>query len=50
MRHSGFLKTYHRVKKELFSKGVKSDVGMFVVECLFCRQNMVETVKTPSLL
>ena len=47
--HSGFLKTYHRVKKE-FWDGLKSDIQKFVVECLVCQQNKVETIKTPGLL
>jgi len=33
-RHSGFLKTYHKVKKELFWDGLKSDIQNFVAECL----------------
>jgi hypothetical protein len=48
--HSGFLKTYHRVKKDFFWDGLKTDVQRFVVECLVCQQNKVETIKTPSLL
>ena len=32
--HSGFLKTYHRVKKEFFWDGLKSDIQKFVAECL----------------
>eukprot|EP00253_Pinus_taeda_P006305 PITA_06305 len=31
---SGFLKTYHRVKKEFFWDGLKSDIQKFVAECL----------------
>eukprot|EP00253_Pinus_taeda_P011086 PITA_11086 len=48
--HSGFLKTYHRVKKEFFWEGLNSDIQKFVAECLVCQQNKVETVKTPCLL
>ena len=48
--HSGFLKTYHRVKKEIFWDGLKSDIQKFVVECLVCQQNKVETIETPGLL
>ena len=48
--HSGFLKTYHRVKKEFFWDGLKSDIQKFVAECLVCQQNKFETIKTPSLL
>jgi hypothetical protein len=48
--HSGFLKTYHRVKKDFFGDGLKTDVQRFVAECLVCQQNKVETIKTPGLL
>jgi len=48
--HSGFLKTYHRVKKELFWYVLKSDFQKFVAECLVCQQNKSETIKTPGLL
>ena len=48
--HSEFLKTYHRVKKEFFWDGLKSDIQKFVAECLVCQQNKVETIKTPGLL
>jgi hypothetical protein len=46
----GFLKTYHRVKKDVFWDGLKNDVQRFMVECLVCQQNKVETIKTPGLL
>jgi hypothetical protein len=48
--HSGFLKTYHRVKKDFFGDGLKTDVQRFVAECLVFQQNKVETIKTPGLL
>jgi hypothetical protein len=41
--HSGFFKTYHRVKKDFFWDGLKTDVQRFVAECLVCQQNKVET-------
>ena len=34
--HLGFFKSYHRVKKEFFWDGLKSDIQNFVVECLVC--------------
>jgi hypothetical protein len=46
----GFLKTYHRVKKEFFGDGLKTDVQRFVAEFSVCQQNKVETIKTPGLL
>ena len=48
--HSGFLKTYHRVKKDFFWDGLKSDIQKFVAECLVCQQNKVETINTLGLL
>jgi hypothetical protein len=48
--HSGFLKTYHRVKKDFFGDGLKTDAQRFVAECLVCQQNKVETIKTLGLL
>ena len=48
--HSRFLKTYHRVKKKFFWDGLKLNIQKFVVECLVCQQNKVETIKTSGLL
>jgi hypothetical protein len=48
--HSRFFKTYHRVKKDFFWDGLKTDVQMFVVECLVFQQNKMETIKTLVLL
>ena len=48
--HSGFLKTYHGIKKDFSSKGLKNNVQKFVAECLVCQQNKGETIKTPGLL
>ena len=44
------MKTYHRVNKEFVLDGLKTDVQRFVVECLLCQQNKVETIKTLGLL
>jgi hypothetical protein len=48
--NSGFLKNYHRVKKDFFGDGLKIDVKRFVEKCLVCQQNKVETIKTPGIL
>jgi hypothetical protein len=48
--HSGFLKNYHRVKKDFFWDGLKTDVQRFVAEFLVFQQNKVETIKTLGLL
>ena len=47
---SRFLKIYHRIKKEFFWEGLKSDVQRFMEEFLVFQQNKVETVKAPGLL
>jgi hypothetical protein len=48
--HSGFLKTYHRVKMEFFWDGLKIDVQRFVAGCLVFQKNKVEKIKTPGIL
>jgi hypothetical protein len=48
--HLGFLKAYHRIKKDFFWEGLKTDVQKFVFECVDCQQNKGETIKTPGLL
>jgi hypothetical protein len=48
--HSGFLKTYDRVKKYFLGDGLKTYVQRFVAECLVFQQNKLETIKTLGLL
>jgi hypothetical protein len=48
--HLGFLKTYHKIKKDFFWEGIKIDVQNFVLECVLCRQNKGETIKMSGLL
>jgi hypothetical protein len=48
--HSGFLKTYHRVKKDFFWESLKTDFQKFVYEYLICQHSKGETIKTPYLL
>jgi hypothetical protein len=48
--HSGFLKTYHRVKKDFFWDGIKTDVQRSVEEFLVFQQNKAETIKTLVIL
>jgi hypothetical protein len=38
VRHSGFTKTYERVKHSFFWDGMKQDILTFVVECEVCQQ------------
>jgi hypothetical protein len=48
--HSGFTKTYDRVKRSFFWDGMKQDIRKFVVECEVCQRNKGETVKSPGTL
>jgi hypothetical protein len=48
--HSRFLKTYHRIKKDFFWEGLKTDVQKFVSECVVFQQNKGETIKMSGLL
>jgi hypothetical protein len=48
--HSGFTKTYDRVKRSFFLDGMKQDIRNFVTECDVCQHNKGETVKTPGTL
>jgi hypothetical protein len=48
--HSGFTKTYDRVKRSFFWDGMKQDIRNFVTECDVCQCNKGETVKSLSTL
>jgi hypothetical protein len=48
--HSGFTKTYDRVKYYFFWDGMKQDVRNFVDESDVCQHNKGETVKSPRKL
>jgi hypothetical protein len=48
--HSGFTKTYDRVKRSFFWDGMKQDIHNFVVECDVCQCNKGETVKSSGTL
>jgi hypothetical protein len=48
--HSGFLKTYHMIKKDFFWEGLKIDYQNFVCECLVFQQNNGEKIKMSGLL
>jgi hypothetical protein len=48
--HSGFTKTYDRVKRSFFWDGMKQDICNFVVECDVCQHNKGEIVKSPGTL
>jgi hypothetical protein len=46
--HSGFTKTYDRVKHSFLWDGMKQDVHTFVVECDVCQCNKGEIVKSQA--
>jgi hypothetical protein len=48
--HSGFTKTYDRVKRSFFWDGMKQNIRKFVAECEVCQCNEGETVKSPGTL
>jgi hypothetical protein len=48
--HSGFTKTYDRVKRSFWGDAMKQDIHNFVVECDVCQLNKGETVKSLGTL
>jgi hypothetical protein len=48
--HSGFTKTYDRVKHSFFWDGMKQYIHNFVIECDVCQRNKGETVKSLGTL
>jgi hypothetical protein len=48
--HSGFTKTYNRVKRSFFWDGMKQDVHNFVIECDVCQRNKGEIIKSSGTL
>jgi transposase InsO family protein len=46
--HSGFTKTYDRVKRSFFWDGMKQDICKFVAKCEVCQHNKGETIKSPG--
>jgi hypothetical protein len=49
-RHSGFTKTYDKVKCSFLWDGMKQDVHNFLVECDVCQHNKSETIKYSGTL
>jgi hypothetical protein len=48
--HSGFTKTYGKVKHSFFWDGMKQDIHNFLVECDVCQCNKGEIVKSLGTL
>jgi hypothetical protein len=48
--HSGFTKTYDRVKRSFLWDVMKRDIRNFVAKCDVCQRNKGETVKSPGTL
>lgn len=48
--HSGFLVTYHRIKKLFYWPNMKASIKIFVASCIVCQQAKAERVPYPGLL
>ena len=48
--HSGFLRTYHRIKRSFLWPGKRRDVKLFVSHCTECQRQKHETIHPPGLL
>jgi hypothetical protein len=48
--HSGFTKTFDRVKRSFFWDGMKHDIRNFVAKCDVCQCNKGETIKSTGTL
>ena len=48
--HSGFLKTSHRVQRDIYWPGLRSDVKKHVRECDICQRLKYETCHMAGLL
>jgi hypothetical protein len=48
--HSGFTKTYDRVRRSFFWDGMKKEIHTFVEECDVCQRNKGETIKSLGTL
>jgi hypothetical protein len=48
--HSGFTKTYDRVKRSFLWDGMKQDIRNFVPECEVCQRHKGEMVKSSGTL
>jgi hypothetical protein len=48
--HSGFTKTYDKVKRSFFWDGMKQEICNFFIECDVCQRKKGETVKSSGTL
>jgi hypothetical protein len=48
--HFGFLRTYKRISRLFYWKGMKRDIKQFVAECEVCQRQKGETVASPGYL
>lgn len=49
-RHLGYLKTFHRAKRDWFWRGMKKDLKEYFKGCELCQRNKHETSKPVGLL
>ena len=43
--HSGYLKSFHRLKQDFWWVGMKTDFKNYIRECVVCQQMKHETCK-----
>lgn len=48
--HTGYEKTLHRARADLFGKGVRKEIRVYVCECDICQRAMIDTHKPYELL
>lgn len=48
--HSEFLRTYKRMSRELYWKGMKTDIKKYVEQCEVCQKNKYEATKPAGVL
>lgn len=48
--HSGFLRTYKQLTRELYREGMKQDVKKYCEECMICRRNKSLALSPTGLL
>jgi len=48
--HEGVLKTFKRMSREVYWKGMKKDITKFITECQVCQTNKYSTLSPAGLL
>ncbi|XP_026382523.1 uncharacterized protein LOC113277692 [Papaver somniferum] len=48
--HSGFLRTYKRLQRNFYWKGMKRSIKTYIAQCDICQRNKSEDIAPPGLL